>query len=526
MWDKKARRGTKEAPPGVAGVKEKAKGSEPAFSAGEQETAALAAIASVVPLKISMSSFLTPLRYGDGQFPFGLTDLQCRGTILVNEGSTQWRDYSQEIGLMKTSTARAHNHFCPQCGDELTEDHQGRGFVRHKTNRNCPLERRERDESDGQRRKTQNLRPGKTYFKEILAGILVSVVGGVLTVMVVARWRLDEKPRSSESSKSSLVADASHRDGRSTDILVQNKELRRFDGHNGSVLSLAVGPEGRFVVSGGADGTVRLWNFDSAQQIRFYDGHKAQVVGVGFSRDGKRILSGSYDKTLRLWDVDSGKELRVFQCQSTVYGISFSPDGRYALSAHGDDGVRGEQRQNDENAARLWNVETGTEIRRLKGHQEWVWSVAFSPDGRQAIGSSLDKTICLWNLMSGELIGRLRGHTSRIDSVAFAPDGLRAVSGSEDGTVRIWDLTEKKELYRLDGAKGSVQCVAVSPDGRFILAGGEDRNVHVWNIESRREVLTCEAHGKDVLCLTVSPDSRHFLSGSWDGSLRLWRLPR
>jgi WD40 repeat protein len=110
-------------------------------------------------------------------------------------------------------------------------------------------------------------------------------------------------------------------------------------------------------------------------------------MGVALSPDGKQALSGGLDKTLRLWDVETGKELRQFEGHSgNVHGVAFSPDGRFALSG-------------DDHNVRLWEVATGKELHRFDGLQGWVYSVVFSSDGRYALSASPgDRTVRLWRL--------------------------------------------------------------------------------------------------------------------------------
>ena len=111
-------------------------------------------------------------------------------------------------------------------------------------------------------------------------------------------------------------------------------------------------------------------------------------LGSGL-QPGRQALSGSGDETVRLWDVETGKELRRFIGHSgQVFSVAFSPDGKRALSGSNDDTVR------------LWDVETGKELRSFEGHSETVWGVALSLDGTHALSGSMDKTMRLWQLSS------------------------------------------------------------------------------------------------------------------------------
>ena len=108
--------------------------------------------------------------------------------------------------------------------------------------------------------------------------------------------------------------------------------------------------------------------------------------------------------------------------------MSFSPDSKTLVSGSRDGTIK------------LWEVETGEEIRSLNGHDGWVYSVGFSPDGKTVVSGSYDSTVKLWEVETGEQIRSLNSHDEVVSSVGFSPDGKTLVSGSGDSTIKLWDL--------------------------------------------------------------------------------------
>jgi hypothetical protein len=91
--------------------------------------------------------------------------------------------------------------------------------------------------------------------------------------------------------------------------------------------------------------------------------------------------------------------------------------------------------------ARLWDAKSGREIARLQGHESWVESASFNPDGRRVVTASLDETARLWDAKNGREIARLQGHGDEVRSASFSPDGCRVVTASDDRTARLWDVS-------------------------------------------------------------------------------------
>jgi hypothetical protein len=292
-------------------------------------------------------------------------------------------------------------------------------------------------------------------------------------------------------------------------------EVRRFDAGSGPVYDAAFSPDGRKIVAGGLDPTVRVWDARTGKELRRLEGHRGPVWAVTFSPDGRQALSGSFDKSIRLWDLVSGRPLREFPGHDDyVRSVCFSRDGKLVLSG-GDDRL-----------LRLWDVKTGKEIRQFKGHDHFVWSVDLARDARRALSGSLDKTVRVWDVQTGSEVHRLTGHTDTVMSVAFAPDGRRALSGSTDRTLRLWDLETGKAIRTLTGHQGYVLDVSFAPDGRRAMSAGADGTLWLWDLETGEELRRLEGGAGPAWAAAFSRDGRWALSAGNDGVVRLWGSAR
>ncbi|MFM6270296.1 MAG: WD40 repeat domain-containing protein, partial [Dolichospermum sp.] len=122
-------------------------------------------------------------------------------------------------------------------------------------------------------------------------------------------------------------------------------------------------------------------------------------------------------------------------------------------------------------------------LQTLKGHSNWVWSVAYSPDGQTVASGSDDNTIKLWNVNTGNLLQTLKGHSELVSSVAYSPDGQTVASGSLDKTIKLWNVNTGNLLQTLEGHSNWVISVAYSPDGQTLASGSGDETIKIWRLK-------------------------------------------
>jgi WD40 repeat protein len=179
---------------------------------------------------------------------------------------------------------------------------------------------------------------------------------------------------------------------------------------------------------------------------------------------------------------------------------------------------------------RVWDAETGKELKTLAGHTGHVNSVnscVFSPDGKRIASSSKDNTLRVWDAETGKELKTLKGPVSEkwasldnLKSCVYSPDGKRIASIS-NGTLRVWDAETGKELNALVLENIWDSCV-FSPDGKKIAAESDNNTVRVWDAETGIEQLVLIGHTESVNSCVFSPDGKRIASASNDRSVRVW----
>ncbi len=303
--------------------------------------------------------------------------------------------------------------------------------------------------------------------------------------------------------------------------------ITTLGGHEDEVRTVAFAHDGTLLASGSGDRAVRMWDLASGTLITTLEGHSLWVRSLAFSPTGVRIATGTANGQILIWDTISESKDRQWtrtfslSMDSAVLSLSFSPDGLRLAS-----GLRS-------GLVQVWDASSGTLFLTLNSHTKAVQTVAFSPEGRWLASGSWDGTVRIWDAVgngpspaSSEGVGPvmvLEGHSDWVWSVAFSPNGRWLASGSADGTIRIWDTASWTLHTKMDLRKGvRVYSVAFSPDGTRLALGTDSNKPQILDTASWTRVMTLDGHTSLVHSVAFSPDGSMLASGSYDETVRIW----
>jgi WD40 repeat protein len=284
----------------------------------------------------------------------------------------------------------------------------------------------------------------------------------------------------------------------------------------GFISSIAFSPDGRMLAISGSDGRVQLWDTAHGKWLRSLYSYR-NSDWVVFSADGHTLVSWGADSghQVVLWDALSGDQLRVFGDDANPAGeAAFSPDGRVLATDASSQG-------SDAGGIQLWDVASGSEVRRLPGYVGPV----FSPDGKLLAARNKNRSISLLDVESGNEVRTFSAHQGLFSPNAiFSPDG-RLLASTNNSMVTVWDVASGQEVRNIyDSAL--VRGIAFSPDSRLLASGSEDHTIKLWDVASGNKVRTLSGHFDSVNCVAFSPDGRLLASGAADGNVILWPLPQ
>jgi WD40 repeat protein len=282
------------------------------------------------------------------------------------------------------------------------------------------------------------------------------------------------------------------------------------------LFSVAFSPDGKALAYCGKDGRVYLCDVEGGRGVRLLDGHQGDVYSVAFNPNGDQVAAGGADKKILFWDVASSKLKRSLEDSSEVFCIAFSPGGTTLAAGYGDFNIR------------LWNVARGKEDiakgkeeppKILKGHENSVSGLAFTPNGADLISGSPDKTLRRWDVTNEKQIGQaMTGSNEQVYAVAVNKDGETVASGGDNAAVILWNTTNQSLAAPRIPLLTEATAVAISPDNNTLAVGHSNGQISIITENLYERFF---AHQRQVTGLVFSPDGKLIASASTDGSIQM-----
>lgn len=276
-----------------------------------------------------------------------------------------------------------------------------------------------------------------------------------------------------------------------------------------SLLLLAIFQVGGDIYAAKSE-SIRLGDDAARPELVLQTGHSKLVKAVVFGPDNRWVASGSFDNTIKIWDLETGRELRSLSGHTgAVNALVCSPDGKWLASGGND------------NSVRIWEIESGKEIRNFSGRNGTIETLAFSPDGKRLAAGGSAGSVVLLDLESGRELAALSGHTASVTTLIFSPDGKLMASGGSDQTVKIWDIAKSKELRSLKGHTDAITVLRFSDDGSVLASGSADNTVRIWQMASGRNLAVLNGHASKILALNFLHDGK-LMSADVSGAVKTW----
>jgi len=310
-----------------------------------------------------------------------------------------------------------------------------------------------------------------------------------------------------------------------------------IEGHRGSIQAIATSPDEKSVITGSADGTLRLWETATGRPTGLLSTGPRDwgaITAVAVHPDGETVAAGGEKQRLVVWRrTTDGFRCTRWNPGTNVRALVYARDGR-TLIAGGDDGV-----------IRVHEADTGKVVARLVGHRGAVWSLALAPDGCTLASGAWDETVRLWRLDTGKAVATLDAHTGDVMSVAFHPEGKVLASAGYDFTIRLWDVQSRRLLRTIPNgpkppdfpfpylttrdwdrrrSRKSSPRVVFSPDGKLLAASAWDPFVRIFDPATGERRAAFFVHQWGVHALAFLRGGRELATGSLGGTLAKWNL--
>lgn len=248
--------------------------------------------------------------------------------------------------------------------------------------------------------------------------------------------------------------------------------MHTLDRHLAPITALGMSRDGKVLASGSQDKSIILW--DSAFNFKgTLDGHAAKINALLIDPSKRFLISGSEDRNIILWNIEQGKLLKKIDNGVPVYAFAQSSDIRSLYIAGAEPAIK------------QYTIGTWQVARTFAGHTDVVNAIAISPNSQYMISGSNDKTARIWDLKTGKELRKLAVDCWKVQAVAFTRDSRYAATGCNDGTIKVWEVETGKLVANIQSNGENIKAILFSKFGNQLLSsstlrGRSDFGVRVW----------------------------------------------
>ena len=345
----------------------------------------------------------------------------------------------------------------------------------------------------------------KIHFKELLlivGGVLLAGVGGYgMRNMIFTNPQVKENQQNIDYQKLALA-----------------KTLRGGQGKNCYVYTVAISPDGKTLVNGSDDKTIKFWDFQTKELLDTIQENN-QIRSIAISPDGQTLVSGSKNGTVKVWDFKTRKATKNFQGHTkTIRSMIISSDGKTLITGSRDKTIK------------IWNLQTGELKQEFTNHKSSILSLALSPDDKTLISGSFNGRIKIYNLETGQVENQFFKYNQWVTSLALTQDGKTLISGSADksgdGSIQIWNLEtldSSKEPIIINH-ESSIYSLTITQDDINLITGSSDGSIKIVNLQTREIEKELQQHKRPINSLVISPNGKSLISGNGYCRVNIWQI--
>jgi len=324
---------------------------------------------------------------------------------------------------------------------------------------------------------------------------------------------------SAKRQRTELISSDAGKPARTSSLL---SPIMLLEGHQGEILCSKFSPKGDVLASAGSERAVYLWKtYGECENAVMQPNHGGTICDLRFNYDGSLLYTASVDKTLGVWDVTSGSRIKRLKGHTNFVNAVGETKRGPPLVVSGSDDCQ----------VKVWDIRRRYSAITLNSVYQ-VTAVSFGENEEQVISAGVDNDVKVWDLRKAGVSLTLSGHKDTVTSMDLSPDGSYLLTNSMDNTLRIWDIRPFAPAQRcmkiFNGhshgfEKYLIKC-CWSKDGQRVVSGSSDRFVYVWDTNTRQIQYRLPGHEGTVIAVDIHPQEPILLSAGADKQIYLGEI--